>query len=179
MKSTQRAGFTLVELMIAIAIIGVLAALAIPTFRTFVLRSKTVEATAHLGTMFKGAAAYYSVERGEMGQTGALLTGCTVGDISPKPANPGPQKQRLPFDPGLRAISFSVSEYIYYSYGLNSETSTDVCGGTANDATVYTLYANGDLDGDTTLSQFEMAVGSDGNNELYHARGMYVTDELE
>ena len=39
--------------------------------------------------------------------------------------------------------------------------------------------ANGDLDGDTTLSTFEMAVGSDGTNTLYHSRGFYVSDEME
>jgi prepilin-type N-terminal cleavage/methylation domain-containing protein len=179
MKSKACAGFSLIEMMIAVAIIGILSSLAIPSFRAVVLRSKTAEASQNLGTMFKSAAAFYTIERGEQGQTGALLAGCTVGDIGPVPANPGAQKQRLTFDPGFRDLGFTVSDYIYYSYGVNSEAGTAACGGAPNDSTVYTLYAQGDLDGDTTLSTFELAVGSDSNNELFHARGMYVADELE
>jgi prepilin-type N-terminal cleavage/methylation domain-containing protein len=179
MKSKKGTGFSLVEMMIAVAIMGILATLAIPAFRSVMLRSKTAEASQNLGTMFKGAASFYSIERGEKSQTGALLVGCTVGDIGPVPTSPGAQKQRLTFDPGFRDLGFSVADYIYYSYGVNSETGSAACGGQANDSTVYTLYARGDLDGDTTTSNFELAVGSDANNELFHARGMYVENELE
>jgi|SRR4051794_7854388 prepilin-type N-terminal cleavage/methylation domain-containing protein len=179
MKSTGRSGFSLIELMIAVAIIGILSSLAIPTFRAFVLRSKTGEATENLGAMFKSAAVYYTIERASQGQSAGLTVGCTVGDIGPLPGTPLAQKQRLPSDDGFRALGFSVAEYIYYSYGLFSKTGVDACGGTANETRVYTLFAQGDLDGDKTFSTFELAVGSDANNELFHARGMYVEHELE
>jgi type IV pilus assembly protein PilA len=179
MKSKERAGFTLIELMIVVAIIGILASLAIPTFRSFVLRSKTGEAAQNLGVMFKSASAYYATERANMGQTGALLRNCTVGDVGPLPASAKPQKQRLPPNTDFSAIGFNIAEYIYYSYGLHPETSAAACGGAANDATVYTLDAQGDLDGDTVSSTFELAVGSDADNVLFHARGMYVAQELE
>jgi type IV pilus assembly protein PilA len=178
-KSTARAGFSLVELMIAVAILGILSSLAIPTFRTFVLRSKTTEASQHLGVLFKSAASYYTIERSAQGQSGGVTAGCTVGEVGPLPASPRSQKQRLPADPGFRALGFAVAEFIYFSYGVHPETTVSACGGVANDSTIYTLYANGDLDGDTVLSTYELAVGSDGENELYHARGMYVQDELE
>lgn len=44
----SQSGFTLMELMITVAIVGVLAAIAIPTFSGYVQRSRTTEATSFL-----------------------------------------------------------------------------------------------------------------------------------
>jgi len=164
--------------MIVVAILGILAALGIPVFRQFVLRSKAAEASTNLNSMFKSAASYYTQERASQGQTAGLHTGCTVSDVGPLPSNPGPQKLAFENSPEFRALGFSIADYVYFGYGIARELPGD-CDGVPNNPNVYTLFANGDLDGDGTMSVFELAIATDSNNELYHSRGMYIEHELE
>ena len=58
MKLRNRKGFTLVELMIVVAIIGILAAIAIPNFLNFRLKAKTSEAKSNLGAIRGTQVAY-------------------------------------------------------------------------------------------------------------------------
>jgi type IV pilus assembly protein PilA len=59
-KRTQQKGFTLVELMIVVAIIGVLASVAIPNFVKFQARSKQAEPKANLKALFVAQRTYFS-----------------------------------------------------------------------------------------------------------------------
>ena len=56
-------GFTLVELMIVVAIIGILAAIAIPAFLRAVKKSKTSEAEGMMRKMADGAKSYFTSEQ--------------------------------------------------------------------------------------------------------------------
>ena len=56
----NRKGFTLVELMIVVAIIGILAAIAIPNFLDFRLKAKTSEAKSNLGAIRSTEVAYFA-----------------------------------------------------------------------------------------------------------------------
>jgi type IV pilus assembly protein PilA len=59
MLKKLKKGFTLIELMIVVAIIGILAALAIPNFIRFQARSKQSEVKANLKSLFTAERSYY------------------------------------------------------------------------------------------------------------------------
>ncbi len=59
MAKRIRKGFTLIELMIVVAIIGILAAIAIPNFLKFQARSKQSEASTNLKAGYTAQKAYY------------------------------------------------------------------------------------------------------------------------
>jgi len=55
----SKKGFTLIELMIVVAIIGILAAIAIPNFLRFQAKSKQSEAKTNLGGIFTAQVSYF------------------------------------------------------------------------------------------------------------------------
>ena len=69
MKLRNKKGFTLIELMIVVVIIGILAALAIPRFMQASKKAKISEAKSVLKQVYELAAAYYE-EKGEWPVTG-------------------------------------------------------------------------------------------------------------
>jgi prepilin-type N-terminal cleavage/methylation domain-containing protein len=174
-----RHGFSLIELMVAVGIIGTLSALAVPAFSSLINRSKTAETMGNLNAMFKHAASYYSAERSDKGQNTTTAGHCTVADSIPNPAVPGKQKQVFAGDDSTRALGFTIADFVYFQYGIATQGVVSSCDHAPRDPSLYTFYAHGDLDGDTILSTFEFAAGSDDSNTLYHSRGYYIANELE
>ncbi len=185
---SKKEGFTLIELMIVVAIIGILAAIAIPAFINYVKRSKTSEAGSNLKALFTGAAAYYDSEhwtRGvpAVGVAVAASSHCTVGS-HPEARVPDDQKfvvnWSLPALAGYKDLNFAPADGLYYGYSVTDVVpATGACGTAAATPGVYTFQARGDLDGDGVFSFFEMAAGTNNDNALYRAPGIFEISPLE
>jgi type IV pilus assembly protein PilA len=133
MRARRSGGFTLIELMIVVAIIGILAAIAIPNFVRFQLRSKTSEAKMNIAAIRTAEEAYFS----EYGVYVSTFQAPAVFPDSQKHAWAGagvPQFDRLGFRP---------EGEVYFVYAVN--------GGTPN---AFSIASIGDLDGDGNPSQF-------------------------
>ena len=84
-KSLLQKGFTLIELMIVVAVIGILAAIAIPNYTAYVQRGKAAEATSHLANLRVQMEQFYQDNRTYVGGPCAPAAGavnftyaCTV-----------------------------------------------------------------------------------------------------
>ncbi|WP_304622816.1 pilin [Roseateles cellulosilyticus] len=86
LKSRAQQGFTLIELMIVVAIIGILAAVALPQYRTYTTRAKAANALT-VGDQYKAAVALCILEKGGS-KTGCSLNSNGIpGSVTTKEVN--------------------------------------------------------------------------------------------
>ncbi len=121
MKLTNNKGFTLIELMIVVAILGILAAVAIPAFVSYMARSKASETSVLLKTLGEAQISFYNKPRYNAA-TGAELNKCVLSIALVPDAAPGQQKRAWVPDAAGNAnfIGFSSASPVLYSYGAGN-----------------------------------------------------------
>jgi type IV pilus assembly protein PilE len=77
-------GFTLIEVMITLAIVAILAAIAIPSYSEYVKRARITEAVAALADMHVKMERYFQDNR-SYNPPGPAILPCNVGTVAPLP----------------------------------------------------------------------------------------------
>src|SRR5688572_6128109 len=119
-------GFTLIELMIVVAIIGILAAIAIPNFLTYQLKSRQSEAKTNLQAIKTSAVAFQSERGCYIGATAeGVATPVSGTKVTPAPwgaglapTAPGALWCTAVFNGTFNDLGFRPAGNVNYLYGL-------------------------------------------------------------
>lgn len=132
-------GFTLLELMIVVGIIGVLTAVAIPNFLRYQLRTRRSEGAMNVAAVRTSQIAYFGVHD-------RFVT------ADPNPAGHPFSTQRYPWDHSdadWRELGFEPEGDVYYQYATEA--------GTDDEVSTFIVSAIADLDEDKEFSCWAFA----------------------
>lgn len=173
-KGRSERGFTLVELMIVVAILGVLAAVAIVSYRRYVLRARVNEAYSMLGMIRMRQESYRSEFSQYCDVSGPTHDGTTgaLGTFWPSSApgrDPVDWYAGLPANSEWNQLGVRPTGMVYFRYdtvagqpGVTPAFGGGLNYGASSGDAWWAGHAYGDLDGNGVRSTFEAFSLADG-----------------
>ena len=151
-QRSRSTGFTLIELMLVVAMIGILSSIGGVAWMRYVKRSRTTEATGHLQKMWTGAMAYYESDHAAANGTMLSRQFPDPGEVEPDCCDPGNPDQRCPGNDPVyqeepwKSLNYNISaKHLYRPIYV---------GGFPDATKNLWLESWGDLDCDGTFAKF-------------------------
>ena len=141
---TRRGGFTLIELMIVVAIIGILAAIAIPNFLRFQLKAKSSEGKTNLAAIRTAEESYFA----EYGNYVSALPSPPTGSMAP--FNQKTVYSHAVALAGFDIVGWTPEGMVYFNYSVEINGAADE----------ITAGAGADIDNDGTAQTWGYRKGA-------------------
>jgi prepilin-type N-terminal cleavage/methylation domain-containing protein len=140
----RKGGFTIIELMITVGLIGIISTLAIPGLLRFQLRTKVAEGRTNIAAIRKAEESYYAEYK------------LYVSALPAAPAAVGQLKTQWGLAAtdahGFNTMGFAPEGELYFQYAVSSDT------------TSYTIAARSDIDGDLVFNTWGYVQPRRGNS---------------
>ncbi len=159
-RCKDRSGFTLIELMIVVAIIAFLSMVSIPSFLRFFSKAKRAEAYMNLSSLYVAQKAHWA----EHGTYATILNGNNGIGWKPDGYSGGGEKERFYYTYG-----FSEGQEGQHHFTGKLATPASALMGTRADKDGFVIAAAGDIDGDGVADVLTV----NQNNDI-----QIVTDDL-